>query len=324
MVTPPSGQAPVQVNVMNFVRAESDTYFDGLAVQAGGINRWHHFREPTPIEAQTVIRMNRDTLYSSIIVDLSDGAALTMPDAKGRYQTAMVVDQDHYIERVFDQPGTYHLDTGTFATPFVAIAVRTLVDPNDPSDVAAVGALQDQLRVQANSTRPFTHPAWDPESLKAIREPLLELARHLPDTIGAFGSRQATDPVKHLLGTASGWGGLPADQARYLGVEPRLPAGHYRLTVADVPVRAFWSVSVYNRHGFFEQNDLGRYSVNSVTAQAGDDGTVIINFGGNPGLPNHIPVMEGWSYVVRLYQPEPQILDGSWTFPGLETPPGTR
>jgi len=89
-------------------------------------------------------------------------------------------------------------------------------------------------------------------------------------------------------------------------------------------VRAFWSVSVYNRHGFFEQNDLGRYSVNSVTAQAGDDGTVIINFGGNPGLPNHIPVMEGWSYVVRLYQPEPQILDGSWTFPGLETPPGTR
>ena len=63
---------------------------------------------------------------------------LTMPDAKGRYQTAMVVDQDHYIERVFDRPGTYHLDTGTFATPFVAIAVRTLVDPNDPSDVAAV------------------------------------------------------------------------------------------------------------------------------------------------------------------------------------------
>jgi len=27
---------------------------------------------------------------------------------------------------------------------------------------------------------------------------------------------------------------------------------------------------------------------------------------------------------VRLYQPEPQILDGSWTFPELESPPRTR
>jgi hypothetical protein len=58
----PSGQTPVQVNVTNFVRAESDTYFHGLAARAGGVNRWHHFREPTPIEDQTVIRMNRDTL----------------------------------------------------------------------------------------------------------------------------------------------------------------------------------------------------------------------------------------------------------------------
>jgi len=91
-----------------------------------------------------------------------------------------------------------------------------------------------------------------------------------------------------------------------------------------VPVRAFWSVSVYNRRGSLEPNDLGRYSVNSVTAQAGDDGTVTINFGGDPILPNHIPIMDGWNYVVRLYQPEPQILDGSWTFPGLETPSGTR
>ena len=97
-------------------------------------------------------------------MDISAGATLTMPDAKGRYQTAMVVDQDHYIERVFDRPGIYELDTGIFATPFVAIAVRTLVDPNNPRDLAAVGELQDQLHVKANSARPFTHPAWDPRA----------------------------------------------------------------------------------------------------------------------------------------------------------------
>ena len=77
----------------------------------------------------------------------------------------------------------------------------------------------------------------------------------------------------------------------------------------------------YGRSGFFEKNELGRYSVNSVTARAGDDGCVTINFGGDPSLPNHLPIMAGWNYVVRLYQPGPPILDGSWTFPALQTAP---
>jgi hypothetical protein len=48
------------------------------------------------------------------------------------------------------------------------------------------------------------------------------------------------------------------------------------------------------------------------------DGTVTVNFGGDPGLPNQIPVMDGWNYTVRLYQPEPELPDGSWTFPALD------
>ena len=72
---------------------------------------------------------------------------------------------------------------------------------------------QDRLHIEANSARPFAHPAWDPETLKATRAPLLALARRLPDTRGSFGSRRATNPIKHLLGTASGWGGLPRSSA---------------------------------------------------------------------------------------------------------------
>jgi len=30
---------------------------------------------------------------------------------------------------------------------------------------------------------------------------------------------------------------------------------------------------------------------------------------------NYLPIMEGWNYLVRLYQPKKEILDGSWTFP---------
>jgi hypothetical protein len=32
-----------------------------------------------------------------------------------------------------------------------------------------------------------------------------------------------------------------------------------------------------------------------------------------PGL--HKPIMDGWNYTVRLYQPQQQILDGKWKFP---------
>ncbi len=308
----------VRVDALSFVRAESDTYFDSLLATAGGLGRWHQIREPAPVDKQLVVRMNRDTLYSSVIVDISEGAELTMPETDGRYQTAMVVDQDHHIDKVFDRSGLHRLDPEEFGTPWVAVAVRTLVDPASPEDLMTVTALQDRLELTAGSAKAFTHPAWDAQTLARTRKALLELARGLTSFRGAFGSRQQTDPIAHLLGTAAGWGGLPDDQALYLGVEPGLPAQHYSLTVGAVPVRGFWSVSVYNRDGYFQENEQGRYSVNSVTAVPNGDESVTINFGGEPELPNQIPIMEGWNYTVRLYQPEPELLDGRWTFPALD------
>jgi hypothetical protein len=46
--------------------------------------------------------------------------------------------------------------------------------------------------------------------------------------------------------------------------------------------------------------------------------SVTIHFGGDPDLPNQIPIMEGWNYTVRLYQPEPELLGGRWTYPALD------
>ncbi len=309
-----SGAGVVLVNVDNFVRAESDRYFDSLLANVD-VNTWEHQREPASVDDQRVVRLNRDTLYSTAVVDIGEGATLTLPPTGGRYQTAMIVNQDHYINRVADRPGTYELTVDEFDTAHVLVAARTLIDPADPDDAAAAHALQDGLRLRARSARPFTHPGHDRESMDRTRGLLLQLAADLHGFDGAFGSRQETDPVRHLIGTAAGWGGLPTRQAAYVGVEPRRPVGHYTLTVGEVPARAFWSVSVYNRDGYFEKNALGRYSVNSVTALRDPDGRVTIHFGGDASLPNQIPIMDGWNYTVRIYQPEPPVLDGSWSFP---------
>ena len=313
------GQA-VPVTVDNFVRAATDLEFDKYRALAGGVNRFVHVREPTPVERQPTIRMNRDTLYSIALIDISEGATLILPDTGERYISAHVINQDHYMNEVFLGGGSHALDTETFDTDYVLVIVRTLVDAADSEDVAEVNALQDAMRIEANSSAPFVHPNYDEESFNQVLSAAIELARFGPDSARTFGRRETVDPVRYFMGAASGWGGLPEDQAFYLNVEPQLPVKAYKLEVpAEVPTEEFWSISLYNAGGFFQENAMDAYNVNSVMGERNDDGSMTVHFGGcEDGRVNCLPIMEGWNYTVRLYRPGPGVLDGSWTFPAVE------
>ena len=100
---------------------------------------------------------------------------MTLPDADGRYRTAMVVDQDHFAEKVLDRPGTHYVSPDEVGSAYIAVAVL-------PSST---------LRTRRHRGR--GRPA------------------------GRARCLTRTDPVKHLLGTAFGWGGLPHEQAHYFG-----------------------------------------------------------------------------------------------------------
>ena len=312
----------VPITSDNFVRAATDLELRKYVELAGGINRFFHFREPTPVENQPTIRMNRDTLYSTAVVDISDGATLTLPDVGDRYMTAMVVNQDHYINDVFFGGGRYTLDVATFDTPYVIVYVRTLVDASDPDDVAAVNALQDQMQIEAAAATPFIPPNYDEEGFEAIVNQLLPLAAlgFVRDSFQMFGAKENVDPIRHMLGTIGGWGGLPETEAFYVGVDPGLPVSGYKIEVpADVPVSAFWSISMYNADGFYEPNAFDAYSVNSVAAERNADGSVTVHLGEcGDGRSNCLPVTKGWNYTVRMYRPGHEVLDGSWTFPAAQ------
>jgi hypothetical protein len=309
---------PVQVSPDNFVRAESDLYF-GNVVKDGGFGKFHHIRELSPIDNQLVIRQNRDTLYSAGVFDLDAGSVtITMPDASGRFMSLQTITENHYVPEVSYAGGAHMLTLDETGTRYVMAAVRTLVDPNNPADLDAVRALQDGLTVQQDGGGTFEVPDWDPVSQKAVRDALLALARTLPDSKRAFGTQQDTDPVRHLICSASAWGGNPEKDALYLSANPPRNDGTtvHRLTVGDVPVDGFWSVTVYNKDGFFTANPQNAYSLNNITAARSGDGSVEIQFGGCDGsVPNCLPITAGWNYLVRLYRPRQEILDGSWTFP---------
>jgi hypothetical protein len=313
-----AAEETVPVTADNFVRAESDVYM-GNVVKDGGFGRFNHSRELTPIDHQLVIRQNRDTLYSAGIFDLDAGpVTITMPDAGERFMSMQVITEDHYSPEVHYDAGSYTLDRKEIGTRYVAVAIRTLLDPTDPADLAKVHALQDAVGVEQASPGAWEVPKWDPASQKKVRDALLVLGSTIPDSKKMFGTPEQVTPVRHLIGSATAWGGNPETEATYLNVTPPKNDGLivHRLTVKNVPVDGFWSINVYDAKGFFEKNALGAYSLNNLTAQRAADGSVTIQFGGCDGeIPNCLPITPGWNYIVRLYRPRAEILDGKWTFP---------
>ena len=96
----------ITVSVDNFVEPETARMMTNLMASGGGINRFHHVRVPTPRGQQAVVRRNRDTLNSFAVVDLAAGAAATMPDSGGRYLSVAVVNADHYVDAVLENPAS--------------------------------------------------------------------------------------------------------------------------------------------------------------------------------------------------------------------------
>jgi hypothetical protein len=312
--TPAGGVIPVTADNL---RAETDMYL-AMFSKEGALGKFFHHRD-LPLE-NTGVRPNRDTLYSYAVFDLDAGpVTITLPDAGKRFMSLMVINQDHYTLETVYTPKDYIFTRDQIGTRYVFVAARTLVDPADQQDTKQAQTLQDAIKVsQPGGPGKLELPNWDQASQKKVRDALLVLNATLPDLRHAGGRKDEVDPVWHLIGTASAWGLNPDKEAVYLNVAPANNDGKtiYKLNVpGNVPVDAFWSVIVYDATGHLQKNQYGAYSLNSVTAKKNADGGVAIQFGGCDGkIPNCLPTLDGWNYMVRLYRPRPEALNGTWKF----------
>src|SRR6516164_9232298 len=301
------------VTVENYNRAQTDVYFAGV-VKNGGFGKFRHGRELAPPVRQGIVRPNRDTLYSFAIFDLDAGpVTIALPDGAKRFMGMQVVNEDQFTTGVYYGTGSHTLTREMIGTRFAIAVVRFLVDFSNKEEIQQVHALQDAVKFNQERPGSFEIPNWDEASLKKVKAALLQLGNTISDTRRMFGANEhQVDPVKHLIGSAMLWGGNPEKAALYLPITPARNDGKtvYKLTVEDVPVDGFWSLTVYDSQGYLLPNPYNAYALNDLTAKKGQDGSVTIQLGGCDGkVPNCLPITQAWNYTVRLFRPRPEILD---------------
>jgi hypothetical protein len=307
----------IAVTPDTYIRAETDIAFDDFQKRSGGqINTNAFVRAPTPLDDQPVIRMNRDTLYGSAVVDTNGGATITLPEAKdGRYISVLVIDNDHYAPAVFYKPGTYDLPNDT---RYVALLYRVqMLDYSNPADVAAANAVQDQFVLTASNAVPFPAPQWDVESMLTLRSEyeveFKKFAQFDPEWMGPRG--EVNDNTRHLA-AAGAWGLFPSKDAVYINYAGPTDASKcYAATYETPETEAFWSITVYGEDGFMK-SDVNVINDRNVTPN--DDGTFTAYFGSIAACgaqKNRVDITDGWNFLMRIYRPGAGILAGEYKLP---------
>eukprot|EP00163_Fabomonas_tropica_P012265 TRINITY_DN23517_c0_g1_i1.p1 TRINITY_DN23517_c0_g1~~TRINITY_DN23517_c0_g1_i1.p1 ORF type:complete len:662 (-),score=131.68 TRINITY_DN23517_c0_g1_i1:942-2927(-) len=298
--------ATVPVTLENYEVAESDLAFHNIT-KLVGTGKFYHFPVTEfDLDNQTVVRMNQDTVYSAAILNVSEGGSVTLPETDGRYMTAMVVQNDHYIDQVFKTPGTHEIKADT---DFVMLAVRTRINMNDPADREKVRALQKAMQVSSRATSPHVMPNYDMEQLVALRDKLAAEAASYGSLNNMQGAHGTVDKHMHLLGTAAGWGLLPDANARYLTYGQQDGQGCYtaHYTVPPFNKPGFFSITMYDADGWMFSD---RAILNEYNLTFNKDGTFDVNFGDcGEDAKNNLPIVDGWNFLMRVYEPKLAELD---------------
>ncbi len=307
------------VNYNNFAHVETNLTMHRILKATNGVNQWVHIKQPTPIDKQKIIRMNRDTLYSIAIVDVSKGAIITMPDAGKRYISMAVINTDGYTNIVKIGAGKYELNKENVHTNHALIIARIFVDANNAQDVKEANKLQDLYKIESKNNASISSVSWNMDEYKNVYNSLLSLFKVAKDAHDMFGPKKEVDSIYFLVGTAGGFGGLPSKNAVYYNYnQPETKAKSYKMSLKEVPVNAFWSFTVYNKDGYLFNSKYGLSNLNSATSKPNADGSYTLYFGMcEKHKENCLAIEDGWNGILRLYEPQEQVINGSWPLPSI-------
>lgn len=291
-------------------------YVKKIAAATGtdGVGVFMHNKKGADPKDRTVMRINFDTLYSFAVIDLKEDLTLTMPEIDGRYQSAWIITEDHYNPFSFEKPGEHQLTEKNVGARYAMICMRTQVNTADPSDVAKANKAQEGLKLTQKDKGSYVQSkTWNMDDILKVRAKWMKVGEGVSTDV-MFGKKGEVPLKEHNAGTAFGWGGLTPKQAAYPGYTPTSTEPQ-TLVMKDVPVNAFWSVTVYDAEGYPKSDT---YNINSAFAKKSDDGSVTIHFGGDKNADNYMEIFKGWNFSLRLYQPTEAYFDGTWKKPELK------
>ncbi|MEJ2032497.1 MAG: DUF1214 domain-containing protein [Deltaproteobacteria bacterium] len=114
--------------------------------------------------------------------------------------------------------------------------------------------------------------------------------------------------------------------------EGRPLSGEHRYTITfnldDMPpVTEFWEMPLYDNEGYFYDNPIDRYSLNSYMFERGklhtENGKLVITIQydeptNQKQRQNWLPApKEGFQFAARFYGPFTPLIDGSYNMPGV-------
>ncbi|MEE1675200.1 DUF1254 domain-containing protein [Agarivorans aestuarii] len=313
--------AQTEVTRDNYIVAETSKYFAVTEAKAtDGVNSWRHFRVPPLTEDQPIVRMNRDTIYSTAVVDTEKGASVTLPDFGERFVMVQFTDENHQTYDMVYTQGNETLEVPN-STKFMFVMVRAyLPNIHDKQEIAELNKLQDKLVIDAASSDDYPiFAGYDLATLAAKLEPvkkgILEeiAAQGVGDSEKMFGTNDYTTAEKRIQGAAYGWGGATFKDNVYQYSANFETTECHSVTFEDPKNKGFWSFTVYNDDGFMFNDDA---STNSGVAKPNADGSYSVYFGCDEAKygANNIPLTglkEGqkWNVLVRHYAPSSQLAD---------------
>jgi len=174
-----------------------------------------------------------------------------------------------------------------------------------------------------------------PDALKAMRAKIPTLARVVngwqmnTDTMGVYGNYYLKRAIVAMVGLGAN---LPEDAVYPLNIRdadgnPLTGANQYVLHFGQneiPPAQAFWSVTLYDEHGFPTANDLKRNAIGDRDAlKFNADGSVDLYIQhASPGAEkesNWLPAPAGdFNLTMRVYSPKTEVIDGRWAPPAVQ------
>jgi hypothetical protein len=226
---------------------------------------------------------------------------------------------------------------------FTAFAKALKANPPHKADAPMVHQL---ARIGIVPGQDFDASKLTPEQIAALNEGMREAAAKIESFVttgaahkpgwnsfrGELG-RYGTNYSARAITARVAVGANPPEDAVYISDStdadgaPLNGSMRYRVHFASgqlPPVQAFWSVTAYDKEGYFIANTINRYAIGDRDPLTfNPDGSLDLYIQGqNPGREhesNWLPSGEGvFNLTMRLYWPKAAILNGAWQPPSVE------